>query len=987
MKGVKMFLDSNDLNEAEKMYELSNNNETYEFETVFHPVYTQWTREDFVRLMNSCREKCCSGNNVKCIKEREKTLDISVGEFRVSILGKYYIELYIQNKEDLNTLPSQSYSIVKKSKIQNHFTKHQSIKLNLKDETKVDIDDASFSSVLLEWTTLGKTFRMKNRYSYLFNDYYSLDMTVVKSAKNGHQLIRSRTLMNSRTLDADETYEVELEYVSQYNSDLTSKFDKDLWYSLVNFSLSHLNHTLKVVNSETLMEVKKKYAKVLDADYDEKQLHQPVSWHLKRYGLGPQVVSMDMPRFRKIKDMRDEEYTITMKSDGLRMFGFITSTEGNDNCELYLSGSKFENFIPTGVIFDKVVDGTVFDGEFVDKDKNGVTIADYIIFDCYYYNGKDIRRQSLMNGSESRLYVAQKVMSEMKLKESLLDGIQYNIFVKEFDLLTKSNFHKKCTAWLQKVEESPYENDGLIFTPNEAVGGEDLYMNKSKKGIFVKSSGTFERLLKWKDISMNSIDFKVEEENQINNKMMVIDGKSVLMPFKSCILKVVYSDTWKPTVEFTREDYLNSKEVFSYNKNKNNVLEFMPYTPPDPQACFVEFPVIGNTMRCKTSTGWDGDSFKNGDIVEMVFSEGDVKWIPIRVRKDKMTPNHFDVASNIWKIYFNPVSQEILKGEKEIPDIEDEEDAYYNQVSVTNRNLARKESGLRIFHCYVKGLLLENAFNNLPSNQRILLDLACGKGGDLKRYLDYGASGVIGIDNSVDNLHNPIDGAYRRLWKLNVDNKNKIIFMAGDVSKSLQERSTFIKPYDRMSETEIFMNKPYFDVASVFFAFHYFCKDEATLSTFLDNVSHTVKRGGYFIGCCYDGSVVFNKLKDKDSVSFKSNNMEMLRIEKKYNDHNDELLPSDKSSLGKTIRVMVQSIGTEHEEYLVNFEYIKKEMAKRGFIEISTKSFEAYYLENTRFKYTMSYEEQEASFLNRTFIFKRDDNQLMKKAVLKKLKT
>ena len=48
----------------------------------------------------------------------------------------------------------------------------------------------------------------------------------------------------------------------------------------------------------------------------------------------------------------------------------------------------------------------------------------------------------------------------------------------------------------------------------------------------------------------------------------------------------------------------------------------------------------------------------------MVFSEGDVKWIPIRVRKDKLTPNHFDVASNIWKIYFNPVSQDILKGEK-----------------------------------------------------------------------------------------------------------------------------------------------------------------------------------------------------------------------------------------------------------------------------------------------------------------------------------
>lgn len=965
-----MYLSQKDIDEVKAMVKESNANESYEFETVFLSNQNSWTREDFTRLLDNCRKESCENGILKSIKEREKTLDISVGEFRITIRGKYYIDLYIQNKEILTSLPENSYTIIKKRPVKNHKTDF-GLKFNLKNEIQIDKDDAEFAQAIVEWNRLGKSFRLKNRYAYLIHGIYSLDLTVVKAWKIGNQIARATTLIESKTLDAKESYEIELEYVPHLIVE-KRKFDIQDWFDIVNKINCKLNNCFKYTSSSDLKQIKANYYKTLDPseNYLDKVLNQPISWTLQKYGISPQVVSMDMDKLRTLKNMNDNGYSVTLKSDGLRMIGFICTY--NNKTELYLVASKSKEFISTGCLFDKNMHGTILDGEFMDKDKFDNDITDYVIFDCYYYQGKDVRQNNLLTGLESRLYFAQEALNSLNDTELLLNSIKFKVFVKEFQLINKKDIHSICGQWLNRVKSSIYENDGLIFTPEEAVGGNDLYNNK-KEGQFVKSSGTFYKLLKWKDISMNSIDFKVVEENKTVEKIIQLNGHEKLVPCKSCILKVLYTNSWKPTIEFTRNDYIHSNDTYSNTDNSATTMEFMPYTPPDNQVCFTEFPLIDGSMRCRTSNGWNGQSFKNGDIVEMVYSPQGLKWIPIRVRKDKQNPNHFDVASNIWSLYFNPVTPEILQGTHQIPDAHSEDDAYYNQISVTNRALARKESGLRYFHCYVKGKILEKCFENLPENNRLLLDLACGKGGDLKRYLDYGASGVIGIDNSVDNLHNPIDGAYRRLWKLNLKNKNKIIWLAGDVSKNLSDTSTFITPYDKATEVNMFKVKPEFNVATVFFALHYFFESPKSVEIFLDNLVKTVKIGGYFGGCCYDGSKIFSKLQNKDSISFQAKRTEILKIEKKYDSSLVHFNPDD-SSTGKKIRVLVQSIGVEHDEYLVNFDYLKHELAKRGFSEVSTDFFESYYSTNQNSKYNMEYDEQEASFLNRTFIFKREDS-------------
>lgn len=973
MDNLKMYLSQNDIDEIMIMVNESNKIRSYEFEAVFTSDHDYWKRDDFTRVLDECRKECCTSGNYKCIKEKDKTLDISVGRYRITIIGKYYIDLYIQNNEILSKIPKHSFTIIKKKFIKSHYL-DIGLKLNLKDEIKIDIDDAEFAQALVEWERLGKTFRLKNRYSYLVDGIYSIDLTVVKAWKNGNQLARKKTLLDSKTLDAKETYEIELEYTPNFIIEKKERFDLKTWFKIVGKIKAKLDNSLRIVSKVNLEKVKLKYNTLFDKSNNnfERAKEQPASWLLYKYGLSPQVVSLNMDRLRTLKNMVENDYSITTKSDGIRMIGFICDNENNES-ELFIVASKSNNFVGTGCIFESEMKNTIFDGEFIDKDKLNNSLAHYLIFDCYFYKGNDIRQNKLLTGMNSRLSLAQQVLNRLKKTETLPNGFNFEVFVKEFELLNHQDFNSKCKVWLQKATDSIYDNDGLIFTPECSVGGDNLYDTKNN-GDFVKSSGTFQKLLKWKDISMNSIDFKVEEENQIVEKIININGNDEIIKCQRCILKVLYSNSWKPTVEFTRTDYLNSNEKFESDANNVSVMEFMPYTPPDKNVCFAEFPIFDSKMRCFTSSGWTGPSFQNGDIVEMVYSFGNLKWIPIRVRKDKQNPNHFDVASNIWSLYFNPVTKEILKGEQEIPDKQLEDDAYYNQINVSNTAFTRKENKLNYFHCYIKGKILDLCLKSIDTKSKYLIDLACGKGGDLKRYINFGATNVIGIDNNIDNLHNPIDGAYRRLWKLNVTDKNKIIFLAGDVSKDLSLKNTFITPYDQSQELKLFRLKPEFDVATVFFALHYFFENPNKVEIFLDNIVKTVKVNGYFAGCCYDGSKVFDALKNKTYLTFNARKNEILRIEKKYKNNIKEF-PVDNKSTGFKIRVLVQSIGVEHDEYLVNFEYLKNELMKRGFNEINSSSFESFYTDNVNSKYTMDYEEQNASFLNRIFVFKREHNK------------
>ena len=122
-----------------------------------------------------------------------------------------------------------------------------------------------------------------------------------------------------------------------------------------------------------------------------------------------------------------------------------------------------------------------------------------------------------------------------------------------------------------------------------------------------------------------------------------------------------------------------------------------------------------------------------------------------------------------------------------------------------------------------------------------------------------------------------------------------------------------------------------FNVSSCQFALHYFFENQTTFQNFMRNVSECTKLGGYFIGTCYDGKLIFNLLKKKEideSIELYEGSRKIWEIRKEYN---DTTMDDDVTSLGYKINVFQESINKMFSEYLVNFDYLERIMENYGF--------------------------------------------------------
>jgi predicted NAD-dependent protein-ADP-ribosyltransferase YbiA (DUF1768 family) len=169
------------------------------------------------------------------------------------------------------------------------------------------------------------------------------------------------------------------------------------------------------------------------------------------------------------------------------------------------------------------------------------------------------------------------------------------------------------------------------------------------------------------------------------------------------------------------------------------------------------------------------------------------------------------------------------------------------------------------------------------------------------------------------------------------------------------------------------------------FALHYFFESPAMLEGFVKNLSETVKIGGLFIGCCFDGDKVFNLLRTIEKGRAKVGKIEDTPIWTITKDYDKEELTNDDESIGLGVDVEFISIGAPHKEYLVPFELLKKKLKAIGFELLDAKDLAEMGLKNSTNTFDVSYEMaqkakkvynmpdavKEFSFLNRWFIFKR----------------
>lgn len=922
------------------------------------------------------------------------------------------------------------------------FSDHN-FRVSFQTETDLEKNSRIVQNILNNWTNNKKCFRYINRVRYSHPDYpFFVDISIVKTNKkiNNNVPIPTYTIQEANVFKNIESYEVELELDNSRvgngtEYDTPDKIIKAIRKG-VRIILGAFQETQYPITQSEQNEVLQSYMKLLHGDkWASRKITSSdfigySSYTLQMENAVKETEKTNIPNIRN-------NYTVTDKADGERKLLYIS-----DNGKIYLINTNM-NVIFTGTYTEeKQLFNSLFDGEHILFDKHGKYINYYASFDVYYVFKKSVRELPFYkldeNDIEFRLFKLQKSMSMIKPK-SIIDkenekhSCNFIIECKKFYTANENmTIFDGCRKILADIDNGIYQynTDGLIFTPSYTGVCSD---RAGTAGKLTKT--TWDLSFKWKPSKYNTIDFLVSVKKTKDGKdeihYVFHDGDDAtgiknVSQYKTLILRCGFSIKMHGYLN-PFQDIIDDNIQIPRDKDDDTQYKpvpFQPTKPYDPRACFCNVLLQDSgdgSMIMKTE---EGEYFEEDMIVEFSYdphSNEDWKWKPLRVRYDKTIElrqgrnnygNAYHVANSNWRSIHNPITKEMVISGIEFPEYNEDGDVYYNRHS--------KESytkSLRNFHnLYVKKKLI----TSVSHRNHTLIDYAVGKAGDLSKWREGKLGFVFGVDVSKDNIHNNLDGACARYIseRKKYDNMFGALFVVGNSSRNIREGNAFSTEKDKMVADAVFGNsvkdkkllgngvykyhgigKDGFHVSSCQFAIHYFFENETTVNNFIRNVAECTAMNGYFIGTCYDGQIVFNKLKPmkkNENITISKKGNKIFEITKLYD---VDVFADDEKSLGLPINVYQETINNVFREYLVNFQYLVSLMNKYGFILISDEEsnklglprgsglfnelfniMENEIKANPQKKYdygdslNMTKEEKEISYMNRYFVFKKTMN-------------
>jgi mRNA (guanine-N7-)-methyltransferase len=598
----------------------------------------------------------------------------------------------------------------------------------------------------------------------------------------------------------------------------------------------------------------------------------------------------------------------------------------------------------------------------------------------------------------------------------------------------KQTIFSGCNLILAKVEQDrfEYETDGLIFTHAYfGVGSNKIGEAGPKTKI------TWDYSFKWKPPHYNTIDFLITTVKSKNGdddvKPLFEDGintdlSTQLSEYKTIELRCGFDENEdgyiNPCQDIIDDKLPEFKNKFE-DKYSNSYLpkRFYPTEPYDPNAGICKIMLNKDDAGVKQMFSEDHEVFTDNTIVEFRYDftkEEGWKWVPLRVRHDKTAEyrkgekqygNSYKTANSNWKSIHPAgiITEDMIRSGQNIPDVIVSEDVYYNTPSGKLKTTAMKN-----FHnLYVKKMLIKS----VSKQGDTLIDYACGKGGDLPKWIASHLSFVFGIDISKDNLENRLNGSCARYLTMRKQNKNMpyALFVNGNSAYNIKKGDAMLNDKAKQITAAVFGNGPKeadkigrgvsrqygvgeegFNISSCQFAMHYFFENPDTLQGFLRNVAECTKLNGYFIGTAYDGKLVFNmlkKVKTGESIKIIEEDKKIWEVTKGYGADNFE---DDSSSIGYRIDVYQESINQNIQEFLINFDYLDRVFEAYGFKIIDRVEAQSLGLpegsglfselynnmleEIKRNKYkekdfenaaNMTAFEKKISFLNRYFVYKK----------------
>jgi hypothetical protein len=907
----------------------------------------------------------------------------------------------------------------------------------LKREIPLAADDARVKEALARWDQLSKLYRQIQRFEFVAPGGRGLrfDVSIVREA-------RGRTYQEARVISMPSRYEAEVELTASREGT-----EPDRAASLIIQGLSWLlqgrQRSFVLVSRAASDYVHGSLQRIFGPSMGGNGGNRGTNGRNRnaaastsfRYP-GPQPATLERRHMAAepepgVPNLRGG-YNVTDKADGLRALLFVAE----DGKVFLVDGGG--RVYGTGKRADAAVAGVVLDGEWIRRDKTGKTVSHFYAFDILAGRGGDIgvvglpfmvpgamvgsaaasgTRQAVMAAAVGVLGSAAQTVRGVPASQNLQIGMK--TFRSAAPGAGDEIFRDCAAAVLEDAKSAPYNTDGLIFTPNASP----LPLGR----------GSWLEQLKWKPPHENTVDFLVIVDKERSKEGVPSAVDAVGTKYREDSGQTVRYKTLRLFVGSNRDVAFADPRTTvlsdaalprSLDQGEWREVEFRPTEPRDPMAaiCYIAIgegaadPAGATAAATALDTDSDvirttrtGDIIQSDMIVEMAYHPERApgwRWEPTRIRHDKTerwlrgarsgTMNADWVANSIWSSLHNPVTEEAVRtGKTEeclAPAALVAPASYYNRRAPA-RDLMKVQC-LRNFHNdYIKrNMLLRPTLG--AKKDSLLADLAMGKAGDLHKWMAAGVGYVFGCDVAAANLNDPADGAYRRLLDKMIamggrDRVPPMTFVQADAARRLITGEAGVTTEDqallRREFTEGGPASGGFDVVSCMFALHYMFRDTNTLAGFLQNLAETIKVGGYFIGCGFDGDAVARLMSKENTVVGRDSHTDVWVLNKRYGAGIGSSVPPSDAGLGLAVDVDFISIGETHTEYLVSWPYLQARLAEAGLelltpaecaelgVPASTQMFSESWAhaEATGTAFNMTEAVKRFSFLNRWYIFKR----------------
>ena len=893
--------------------------------------------------------------------------------YRISLLGDKDIMDYCSGQVKLKVIGSRDVIAGKKAAIQvmnkvhisNKMLPVYDSKINYNHENIIDRnkDLRTYNQVLAkaDSTFTAKKYRLKSRRTFLQKGSdWKVDITQIKT--NGS--FTKAPLSESGLSNAPILTEIEVELITKLTetdptvNDIVLRCQKNLATILYNIvrnlrrspilieptdMVTTLNAYVQMIHGYTTTPIKTKTDFTADMYLNKKPkglVYNNIS--------EPQTGSL-LPNLFK-----NGPYAATFKADG-------------ENCQLYIDAKGNINLIYDTRNIARLpgtskVTNVICSAELVEPNMhirvdeaatNSMSIPQLLIYEIYYQDGVPVWHLPL-----------QERMGRYQDVAEGIDGCTTHSITAKKHFFCDENDSSLLYEAVKTLEETrpnlTFEIDGIIFTKMKDTYGKPLTSKSSAVNIY-----------KWKPMDLNSVDARIVFEEGWEGKVG---------PFNAT-LSVGYNFNKDVSDDVLSKVFLHEKQRAAYGEKLLANIQCIRNAHTSNISLYVDEP---HYRRVDISIPESDLRLSNDTIVECRFEQYvhinpstpvDSKYkymvVPFRHREDKtetLRKTGISGAVNDYSTTVVPILESIktpvsladlMANKRPTYDDSVDDDTYYENNSVTKVNNNEAYNLMRDYNNRVKSEIYEHLFKageavtQNADKRPNLLDIGCGRGGDIHKYPKIGYTSVLGIDYSFNNIYVLKDeNTYHRFanMKRGVEDLD-YVFLSMDATKdwSLSNKDLLRKPSiisiisgkdtpnDKFNNEMItnLLDPTYnlpieypeklrrwngmlqnednyqgrFDTMSCMFVFHFLMGSKEALHTAVKNISKNLKVGGVFVATLLDGRAVESALELAPKNVLTDSPTNPSRTLKKVGDWTLSNNPTE--NYGKEIAVFMSSISTK----------------------------------------------------------------------------